>query len=189
MEVKQKSEAPQRKPRPHISTQISMRRPLHPNHTPTHHKNAMHPGVRDTFFFVFLPRQFLNAFLTSPDFRTTTTRTCQQQWLSCIRKHGCALEPTALASQTTRTASPMVSASPTGLRMSMGTTSRSEPFRHSCTHISYLHATNAYAPFLPDYTAPCKCPRSRSGPPVHASTILTFPAIPPHFPSPPSLHL
>jgi hypothetical protein len=75
---------------------------------------------------------YYNAFLTLPDFRTTT-RTCQQQWHSCIRKHGGALETTALASQTTRTASPMVSASPTGLRMSMGTTSRSEPFRHWCT--------------------------------------------------------
>ena len=87
--------------------------------------------VKYLLFFCFLPRLFSTLFFTST--------TCQQQWLSCIRKHGCALEPTALVSQTTRTASPMVSASPTGLRMSMGTTSRSEPFRHSRTfHISML---------------------------------------------------
>ena len=40
LKLKQKSEAPQRKPRPHVPTQISMRRPPHPNHT------------RDIFLFI-----------------------------------------------------------------------------------------------------------------------------------------
>jgi hypothetical protein len=41
LKLKQKSEGPQRKPRPHVPTQISMRRPPHPNHTPTYHTNAL----------------------------------------------------------------------------------------------------------------------------------------------------
>ena len=41
LETKAKTKAPQRKPRPHVSTQISMRRPPHPNHTPTHHTKVM----------------------------------------------------------------------------------------------------------------------------------------------------
>jgi hypothetical protein len=39
LKLKQRSEAPQWKSRTHVSTQISMRRPPYPNHTPTHHTN------------------------------------------------------------------------------------------------------------------------------------------------------
>jgi hypothetical protein len=41
LKLKQKSEAPQRKPRSHVPTQILMRRSPHPNHTHTHHTNTM----------------------------------------------------------------------------------------------------------------------------------------------------
>ncbi len=41
LKLKRKSETPQRKPRTHVSTQISMSLPPHPNHTHTHHTNVM----------------------------------------------------------------------------------------------------------------------------------------------------
>ena len=41
LKLKQKSEAPQQRPRSHVSTRISTGHPPHPNHTPTHHTNAM----------------------------------------------------------------------------------------------------------------------------------------------------
>ncbi len=41
LKLKQTTEAPQRKTRTHVLTQIPRRRPPHPNHTPIHHTNAM----------------------------------------------------------------------------------------------------------------------------------------------------
>ncbi len=46
LKLKQKSESQQRKPRPYVPTQILMRRPPQPNHTSTHHTNAL--GERAT---------------------------------------------------------------------------------------------------------------------------------------------
>ncbi len=46
LKLKQKTEAPQRKTRPHVPTQIPRRRPPHPNHTPIRHTNAI--GKRAT---------------------------------------------------------------------------------------------------------------------------------------------
>jgi hypothetical protein len=41
LRLKQKSAAPQRRPRPYVPTRISTGHPPHPNHPPTHHTNAM----------------------------------------------------------------------------------------------------------------------------------------------------
>ncbi len=45
LKQKQKSEAPQRKTRTHVTTQISMSHPPHPNHTHTYHTNALDERV------------------------------------------------------------------------------------------------------------------------------------------------
>jgi hypothetical protein len=46
LKLKQTTEAPQRKSRTHVPTQIPRRFPPHPNHTPIHHTSAM--GKRAT---------------------------------------------------------------------------------------------------------------------------------------------
>jgi hypothetical protein len=60
LKLKQKSETPQRKSRTHVPTQISMRHPPHPNHTPIHHTNAMDERVTQRFYYETIIREVRN---------------------------------------------------------------------------------------------------------------------------------